>query len=134
MESVADSMERMVSLMEENNDLKIRLGVMEETLKFIEEKFTKLEEKVNQLNNKNPKKECLEEKIITMTDRGNGFYVTFPFNENIKNHLKEQGGKWNPGLRGWVFPKSKQTDLVTEIKDNTCSGNIYEHYTIQINE
>lgn len=39
----------------------------------------------------------------------------------IKTGLKEIGGKWNPALKGWIFPKTK-TENVKKLIDEYTSG------------
>lgn len=36
----------------------------------------------------------------------------------IKDELKNMGGKWNQGLIGWIFPKSKEIEVAEFIKKN----------------
>jgi len=37
----------------------------------------------------------------------------------IKDKLKEAGGRWNPSLKGWVFPKSHEISVAVIIKTYT---------------
>ncbi|WP_295666561.1 hypothetical protein [uncultured Haemophilus sp.] len=35
----------------------------------------------------------------------------------IKNEIKELGGKWNNTLKGWIFPKSKEIEIAEFLKN-----------------
>ena len=35
----------------------------------------------------------------------------------IKNEIKEMGGKWNNTLKGWIFPKSKEIEIAEFLKN-----------------
>lgn len=37
----------------------------------------------------------------------------------IKDKLKELGGKWNRGLTGWIFPITRKVEIAEFIKNNT---------------
>ncbi|WP_394424429.1 hypothetical protein [Vreelandella stevensii] len=38
--------------------------------------------------------------------------------KEVKENLKELGGKWNQALRGWIFPKSKELEVADFLKKN----------------
>lgn len=38
--------------------------------------------------------------------------------KEVKDQLKELGGKWNKALQGWIFPKSKELEVAEFVKKN----------------
>ena len=44
--------------------------------------------------------------------------IKFTFNENFKTFVKDLGGKWIVGKKGWMFPKSEKESVCKNLSEN----------------
>jgi hypothetical protein len=85
----------------------------------IEEQLKILNEKVDRILNilESKKEDKIIEKKWTIENYKESIIVKFPFNNALKDFIKDIGGKWLMN-KGWMFPKSKETFVVESITDN----------------
>jgi len=61
---------------------------------------------------------------VTYLSYKNCMIVQFAFNEELKNFLKDLGGKWMLSKRGWMFSKDRFNEIDEAITTN------FENYKI----
>jgi hypothetical protein len=62
--------------------------------------------------------------VVTYLSYKNCMIVQFAFNEELKNFLKDLGGKWMLSKRGWMFSKDRFNEIDEAITTN------FENYKI----
>jgi hypothetical protein len=91
-----------------------------------EDKLASFENKIDLLNQKMDKILLLLEKpnkqsettwsISDYNIKGiDYFLISFSFNTSFKEYVKEIGGLWNSSRKAWMFPKSNQENIVSQI-------------------
>jgi hypothetical protein len=90
-----------------------RISSIEEQIQFLHQKVDRLMV-ILENNNKNDK---IFEKKWTIENYKESIIVKFPFNNALKDFIKDIGGKWLMN-KGWMFPKSKEAFVVESITDN----------------
>jgi hypothetical protein len=48
----------------------------------------------------------------------NAILIKFPYNQLLKEHVKQLGGKWNVTLTGWIFSKTDEEKVIQNISEN----------------
>ena len=97
---------------------------MEAQLVLLNAKFDKMILLLEQLNGKEknekvPKKvkeesgtewsiECYKESVL----------IKFSFNTKFKEFIKQHGGNWLVSKKSWMFPKTRQQEVIDLISDN----------------
>ena len=66
-----------------------------------------------------PKKEVkvLQEKTWELTEYKNSILVSFAFNLDFKEYIKELGGKWMVSKKSWMFPKAESESIIEQISE-----------------
>jgi len=66
-----------------------------------------------------PKKEIkvLQEKTWELTEYKNSILVSFAFNLEFKEYIKEIGGKWMVSKKSWMFPKAESESIIEQISE-----------------
>jgi hypothetical protein len=66
-----------------------------------------------------PKKEIkvLQEKTWELTEYKNSILVSFAFNLDFKEYIKELGGKWMVSKKSWMFPKAESESIIEQISE-----------------
>ena len=66
-----------------------------------------------------PKKEIkvLQEKTWELTEYKNSILVSFAFNLEFKEYIKEIGGKWMVSKKSWMFPKAESESITEQISE-----------------
>lgn len=99
------------------------LGSVELKLEVLNKKFDEMSDKFDELITKFDeillkKKKIKQEETETkwsVTEYKNSVLVSFSFNHEFKNYIKELGGIWMVSKKAWMFPKS-QTEITEQIK------------------
>jgi len=80
-------------------------------LLFVQNKILSLLEK--------KKKERVEETETnwSVVDYKNSILISFSFNKEFKDYIKELGGLWMVSKKSWMFPKTNETIVVQQIKE-----------------
>ena len=97
------------------------LGSVELKLEVLNKKFDEMSTKFDEILNKfdeNKKKKVKQEETETkwsITEYKNSILVSFSFNNEFKDYIKELGGIWMVSKKSWMFPKS-QTEITEQIK------------------
>jgi hypothetical protein len=65
------------------------------------------------------KKERVEETETnwSVVDYKNSVLISFSFNKEFKDYIKELGGLWMVSKKSWMFPKTNETIVVQQIKE-----------------
>ena len=65
------------------------------------------------------KKERVEETETnwSVVDYKNSILISFSFNKEFKDYIKELGGLWMVSKKSWMFPKTNETIVVQQIKE-----------------
>jgi hypothetical protein len=67
-----------------------------------------------------PKKEINQEpveKTWSVEDYKNCILLSFPFNLEFKEYIKEIGGKWMVSKKSWMFPKAESESITEQISE-----------------
>jgi hypothetical protein len=66
-----------------------------------------------------PKKEIkvLQEKTWELTEYKNSILVSFAFNLDFKEYIKQLGGKWMVSKKSWMFPKAESESIIEQISE-----------------
>ena len=98
---------------------------MESQLVQLNSKLDKIIELLEKMN-KEPVKESKktkETKDETGTDWSIEYYkesvlIKFSFNTKFKEFIKQHGGTWLVSKKSWMFPKSRQQEVIDLVSDN----------------
>jgi len=97
----------------------LSLTSVELKLEVLNKKFDQmisLFEKMNmQLEKKKKAKQEETETNWSVCDYKNSILISFSFNLEFKNYIKELGGVWMVSKKSWMFPKSNETEIVESI-------------------
>jgi hypothetical protein len=85
---------------------------MEDLHKKVDELSLKIDKILLLLENKSVE----PEKIWSVTDYKSSILISFPFNNDFKNFIKELGGVWMATKKAWMFPKSKEAEILDQIQ------------------
>jgi len=85
---------------------------MEDLYKKVDELSLKIDKILLLLENKPVE----SEKTWSVTEYKNSFLISFPFNTEFKNFIKELGGVWMATKKAWMFPKSKESEILDQIQ------------------
>ena len=55
------------------------------------------------------------EKTWSVEDYKNCILLSFPFNLEFKEYIKEIGVKWNFSKKAWIFPKTDSENVIQQI-------------------
>jgi pyruvate-formate lyase len=96
------------------------LHSVELKLEVLNKKFDEmigLFEKVQILLEKKKKPKQVEtDTNWSVHDYKNSILVSFSFNREFKDYIKELGGVWMVSKKAWMFPKSNEEEIVEQIK------------------
>jgi len=62
-----------------------------------------------------PKQIQQEENTWSVTDYKNSILISFTFNTQFKEYVKELGGMWMVGKKAWMFPKASEQKIIEQI-------------------
>uniref|UniRef100_A0A6C0AZR3 Uncharacterized protein n=1 Tax=viral metagenome TaxID=1070528 RepID=A0A6C0AZR3_9ZZZZ len=108
------------------------MPITELSLESIELKLQLLNQKVDKLLElmtlqTEKKKKMKQEEIETnwsIVDYKNSVLISFSFNMEFKNYIKELGGVWMVSKKSWMFPKSNETEIVSQITEKFPKWNL----------
>jgi len=108
------------------------MPVTELSLESVELKLQLLNQKVDKLLElmtlqTEKKKKMKQEEIETnwsIVDYKNSVLISFSFNTEFKNYIKELGGVWMVSKKSWMFPKSNETEIVSQITEKFPKWNL----------
>ena len=102
-----------------NQNLKLELEILNKKFDEMSTKFdemsTKFDEMGKDLNKKKPKQEETSTNW-SITDYKNSVLISFSFNKEFKDYIKELGGIWMVSKKSWMFSKSEETKILEQIK------------------
>ena len=102
-----------------NQNLKLELEILNKKFDEMSTKFDKMlilfEKMDTVLNKKKPKQEETSTNW-SITDYKNSVLISFSFNKEFKDYIKELGGVWMVSKKSWMFSKSEETKIVEQIK------------------
>ena len=87
---------------------------MEEQIRMLNEKM----DKILLLLETPPKKEPVENEWYVEKYSTGSFLIKFTFNEKFKSIVKDLGGKWVVGKKGWMFPLSEKEVVCKNLSEN----------------
>jgi len=102
----------------------LSLQSVELKLQLLNQKVDKIIEMMSSLLEK--KKKVKQEETDTnwsIVDYKNSVLVSFSFNMEFKNYIKELGGVWMVSKKAWMFPKSNETEIVAQIQEKFPTWN-----------
>lgn len=102
----------------------LSLQSVELKLQLLNQKVDKIIEIMSSLLEK--KKKIKQEETDTnwsIVDYKNSVLVSFSFNMEFKNYIKEIGGVWMVSKKAWMFPKSNETEIVAQIQEKFPTWN-----------
>ena len=97
----------------------------------IEELSCKIEMLNKKLDDLNKKFEMLMQKVKKeetetnwdISEYKNSILVSFSFNKEFKEYVKELGGKWMVTKKAWMFPKSNEIEIINNITEKFPTWN-----------
>ena len=94
------------------------LASVELKLQVLNKKFDEMSTKFDEILNFKKKKPKQEETSTnwSIVDYKNSVLVSFSFNKEFKDFIKELGGIWMVSKKSWMFSKSKEIEIVEQIK------------------
>ena len=96
----------------------LSLQSVELKLQLLNQKVDKIMEMMSNLMEK--KKKVKQEETDTnwsIVDYKNSVLISFSFNTEFKNYIKELGGVWMVSKKSWMFPKSNESEIVGQIEE-----------------
>jgi len=105
------------------------MTISDQSLASVELKLEVLNKKVDQmtilfdklfllLEKKKPKhQEETETKWSVTGYKDNFILISFSYNIEFKNYIKELGGMWMVSKKSWMFPKSNETNIIEQINE-----------------
>jgi hypothetical protein len=96
----------------------LSLQSVELKLQLLNQKVDKIMEMMSSLIEK--KKKVKQEETDTnwsIVDYKNSVLISFSFNTEFKNYIKELGGVWMVSKKSWMFPKSNESEIVAQIEE-----------------
>ena len=95
------------------------MASFEDKMAFFEDKLNLLNEKMDKILLLLEKPNKQSEKTWSICDYNikgiDYFLISFSFNSSFKEYVKELGGLWNSSKKSWMFPKSNQETIVSQI-------------------
>jgi hypothetical protein len=103
----------------------LSLQSVELKLQLLNQKVDKIIEMMSSLLEKKKKVKQEEETDTnwSIVDYKNSVLVSFSFNMEFKNYIKELGGVWMVSKKAWMFPKSNETEIVAQIQEKFPTWN-----------
>ena len=95
----------------------LSLQSVELKLQLLNQKVDKLMEMMKLLEKKKKIKQEETDTNWSIVDYKNSILISFSFNIEFKNYIKENGGVWMVSKKAWMFPKSNEIEIVAQIEE-----------------